>query len=139
MNRTPNADPKQRSICLIDRDGSWYLISIQDPRETTFYLLTPIPADFGVAFLVEKQDEQGTAATYRVNTGDRNHWPECDCAGHAYRGHCRHVTGIRALQQAGKLPGLAPLPAIRCGRDARHEPECVPGYFGTDGYPDDAA
>jgi len=92
---------KQRTIGLVAREREWFLLEVFDSRKTDFYLAKPIPSDWGQAFLLEKQDDAGTAETYRVCL-DGQH-STCDCKGHSYHGHCKHWQGLLALREAGKL------------------------------------
>lgn len=148
---------KVRTISLIDREGAWHLVQIEENGRVDFYLVSRIPTDWGCGFVVEKQDlaSEAPAEVYHVNTGDEQNWPECSCKGWTYHGKCRHVSGLRALQKRGILPGHSSLPdsSIRevGSRPAeplsrrhrslasayRHEPEAF-YHENTEG-PDDAA
>jgi len=143
-------------VRLVDRQGDWFLVEVSNGRAVTFYLATVTQNDLrGASFQLEKQDERGTADTYQVFTGSSTDHPECDCPDFQFRqrGTCKHVDALRALQQAGKLPGLAELPCrslveatqrFRPGRD--DEPATLPlsrrrsraNVLQLDG-PDDAA
>lgn len=101
---TRKASGKQRSIGIVATEGHWLLIELFDGKRLDFYLARQFPTDFGTGFLLEKQDASGTAETYRTNIGDARHYPECDCKGHSYRGHCKHAEGLKALLKAGRLP-----------------------------------
>jgi hypothetical protein len=66
------------------------------------YFLDRIPADFGMAFLVEKRDYAvGEEHCYHVNL-DGEHGT-CECKGFLRWNHCRHVESLRALAAAGKV------------------------------------
>lgn len=106
MNATqPRLKKQARSVCLVERSGEWFLLAVCDGRHTepTYYLARRIASDWGTAFELEKQDAQGTAETYRVCLAGRD--STCDCKGHCYRGHCKHVLALQALAAHGRLPG----------------------------------
>lgn len=93
----------QRAIGLVERQGEWFLLEVTVGKQTDFYIGRQIPADFGVAFALEKQDAEGTAETYHVNLGGADSWPTCDCKGFCYHGHCKHAEGLLALRKTGRL------------------------------------
>ena len=65
------------------------------------YLLTPLAADFGRGFKVEKIGLEGRGEFYHVNLdGDKR---TCECKGYLKWGHCKHADGLAALVVAGKL------------------------------------
>jgi hypothetical protein len=41
--------------------------------------------------------------------------PTCNCPGHRYRGACKHLDALLALQAQGKLDAIPapPMPAVR--------------------------
>jgi hypothetical protein len=105
----PARKPPSRSIGIVelpapDSDG-WSAIRIMVGQETTVYLLRAVPADFGEGFQLEKLDEGlQTVETYDVNLmGQESTWT---CPGHTFHGHCRHVSGLQALDAKGKLRRL---------------------------------
>jgi hypothetical protein len=65
------------------------------------YFLTPMPADFGRAFKVEKVGLTVNDPPYHVNIdrGKRS----CECKGFLRHGHCKHADGLAALIAAGRL------------------------------------
>ena len=64
------------------------------------YFITPIPADFGRGFLVEKMGTVEDGA-YHVNLDGRR--SSCECRGFTRHGYCKHVQGLGAAVRAGKL------------------------------------
>ncbi len=74
------------------------MVRITVGKEQADYFLTPIPADFGRAFRVEKIGQDGR---YHVNLDGNNN--TCDCPGHEKLGHCKHADGLAALVAAGRL------------------------------------
>jgi len=139
---------------VVTREGNHFLLEVQQPTGTDYYIVTPIPADYGTAFRVAKQHptEDRDLAVYHVNIGDM-HDPaavdaSCECPGFCYRGKCRHILGIRTLIDSGKLPWprsrscLAEAPFIPGRSD---EPRFAPQRlrYALDGtestHPDDAA
>jgi hypothetical protein len=84
------------------------------------YYVTAMPADFGVAYRLEKfagQVEEGEPSEYCVNLDVAN--PErgnhlCPCLGQQRWGHrrpCKHIRSLLKLHAEGKLPQL---PARLC-------------------------
>jgi hypothetical protein len=75
------------------------------PRAEVFeYLVTPLAADFGRGFLLSKfraPGDEEQPEVYQVNVnGPRS---VCTCLGHLSHGHCKHVDGLNALCNAGRL------------------------------------
>lgn len=77
------------------------IVSITVGRDQFTYWLSPLAADFGRAFRLEKFGDGGES--YAVNLGGDGHHPSCECKGSLAHGHCKHVSGIQALVAAGKL------------------------------------
>jgi hypothetical protein len=67
------------------------------------YILSRIPADFGVGVHVEKAGSTSDGEQYDVNISDAlGH--QCSCpAGAYYRGECRHMQMAKAAIQLGLL------------------------------------
>ncbi len=103
-----------------DTDG-WSAIAITVGKQTDTYLVHFIPSDFGfgaVGFEVEKLDaDLATIEAYHVHLADRPEVCSCECKGFLRWNHCKHLDGLKALNQAGKFPRLY------TARDARHDPE----------------
>jgi hypothetical protein len=64
------------------------------------YYVTPIPGDFGTAFQVQKVITKG-GEVYNVNLNGRK--STCECKGFLRWGRCKHVAGLQALRDEGKL------------------------------------
>ena len=78
--------------------------------ETWNYLAREIPAD-GMGqgcrgFELEKlgTNLEPTGEVYHVLLDPREGFSKCDCPGGEYHQHCKHLDGLAALRQAGKLP-----------------------------------
>jgi hypothetical protein len=84
-----------RLLTPLNEEGRNALVTITTGRTAADYWVSRLPADFGTAFLVEKL---GSDDRYHVNTDGH-----CDCKGHTYHGHCKHVDGLAALVKAGRL------------------------------------
>jgi hypothetical protein len=83
-------------------DGRAGTVRIIIGKEDTFYELAPIPeAAWCMAFTLTKEDR----TTYAVNLGDpaKGMPPSCECLGYLRWGRCKHVSGLMALVNAGKL------------------------------------
>ncbi len=106
-----------------DTDG-WGAIAITIGKQTDTYLVHFIPSDFGngaIGLEVEKLNaDLATIENYHVHLSDRPEECSCTCPHATYRPHaapCRHIAGLKALDQAGKFPRLY------TARDARRDPE----------------
>ena len=101
MPRTPRTQPT-RTIRLVrppDETGVG-VFCVTLGKEATFYTLHEIPCEIGGrGFAVHKT---GLGTLYHVRIGE----PEdcsCECMGFLRHGYCRHVLGLQALAQAGKV------------------------------------
>src|SRR6202161_4557772 len=99
--REPRPSPT-RTIRLVqppDGDGV-AVFCVKLGKEATFYTLREIPCEIGGrGFAVHKT---GLGTLYHVRIGE----PEdcsCECMGYRRHGYCRHVLGLQALAQAGKV------------------------------------
>jgi hypothetical protein len=77
------------------------VVRIRVGSDSADYLLTPIPADFGRGFRLEKVGLESRGEVYAVNV-DGNAGT-CECKGFLRWGRCKHRDGIQALIAAGKL------------------------------------
>jgi hypothetical protein len=78
---------------------------VKAPRTELYeYLVSPLAADFGKGFLLSRfraPGEEDQPETYQTNVdGPRS---VCSCKGNLAHGHCKHVSALAALVQAGKL------------------------------------
>lgn len=89
-----------RSVALhIRPDGAAPgAIELTVGKQSGGYLMTEIGSDFGRAFAVEKA-EDGTVYHVLLDGAESS----CECMGHLRHGHCKHVSGLSALIDAGKL------------------------------------
>jgi hypothetical protein len=78
------------------------VLAITVGKDTTRYWLRRLAGDFGDAFEVEKFASAG-GETYHVSLGEDETESSCECNGFVHHGHCKHVSGLLALRQAGKL------------------------------------
>jgi hypothetical protein len=87
-------------------------ISIEKPRsfEVFQYWLSSLDSDFGAAYLFTKFaaiEKDGEPNEYHVNLDFERGFHTCECKGHLHHGHktqCKHIAGLLALINAGKLP-----------------------------------
>ena len=100
--RKPRPKP-QRSIRLEVRpeENGLGIVRITVGREYADYFLTPIPADYGRGFKVEKVGLTVNDPPYHVNIDGDNR--SCECKGFLHHGHCKHSDGLAALIAAGRL------------------------------------
>jgi hypothetical protein len=83
-------------------DGTNGVVRIRVGKAQADYLLTPIPADFGRGFRLEKVGlEADGEGPYHVNLDGAS--GTCDCKGFGRWNHCKHADGLAALIAAGKL------------------------------------
>jgi len=78
-----------------------HVVVIRDGAREDHYTVSPLPADFGLAFEVEKFLPAQWPAYQVLLADDGRH--ACTCKGFCARGTCRHVAGLLALRQAGQL------------------------------------
>jgi hypothetical protein len=76
------------------------IVVITVGREEANYCVRPLPSDFGQAFEVEKIFVPD-GNTYHIRLDGEG--GSCECKGFLRWGHCRHVEGLQALRDAGKL------------------------------------
>jgi hypothetical protein len=81
------------------------ILDITEGEALTSYFLYPLASDFGLAYRLEKfgvHQRGDDDAVYHVCL--ELDAATCDCKGHTYAGHCRHVEALQALQAKGELP-----------------------------------
>ena len=101
--RKPRAKPARFVRLVIEPDGanSLGVVRLTVAGRSADYLLTPIPADFGRGFRLEKIGLEANGEAYHVNLdGDRR---SCECKGFGRWDHCKHADGLAALIAAGRL------------------------------------
>src|SRR5262245_13197450 len=100
--RKPRQKPARFVRLCVRPDGSAPgVVRLTVGKEQADYMLTPIPADFGRGFKLEKIGLEGNGETYHVNLGGDG--GTCECKGWLRWGHCKHVDGLAALIAAGRL------------------------------------
>jgi hypothetical protein len=77
----------------------FFVVRIIEGKKADFYAVRPIPSDWGTAYTMAKLPEE--QAPYHVCLAGAD--STCDCKGHSRHGHCRHVEGLTALTNAGRL------------------------------------
>jgi hypothetical protein len=99
--RQPRTKPP-RHIGVVVRPSDvnpCYIVRVVEGKKTDHFAVTPLASDYGTAFAVEKvgagQDPYHVCLAGADST--------CDCKGHLHHGNCRHVEGLAALQNAGRL------------------------------------
>jgi hypothetical protein len=100
-SRKPRPEPT-RTIRLLSPPGpdGVAVCCVTVGKESSYYVLHEIPCEIGGrGFAVHRL---GLGTLYHVRVGA----PEdcsCECWGFLYYGYCKHVLGLRALTEAGKL------------------------------------
>ena len=101
--RKPRPRPERRIRLEVPpgENGGLGIVRITVGTRRDDYFLTPMPADFGRAFKVEKVGLTVNDPPYHVNIdGDQR---SCECKGFLRHGHCKHADGLAALIAAGRL------------------------------------
>ena len=108
MNATATVPTRQRKprtkpqrfirLCVKPCDGAPGVVRITVGGKSQDYFLSPLAADFGTAFLLEKI---GAEEAYHVNLNGSQ--SSCECKGFLRHGHCKHIVGLAALIAAGRL------------------------------------
>jgi hypothetical protein len=113
MESTPQAPAKQprsrkprtkpvRTIGVAVRPSDvnpYFVIRITEGKKTDLYSVRPIPSDWGKAYAMAKLPEEQDPYHVCLAGADS----VCDCKGFLRHGHCRHVEGLTALTNAGRL------------------------------------
>lgn len=99
--RQPRPQPN-RSIRMVHPPGpdGVAVACISLGKETTFYTLREIPCEIGGRGFAMHRTGLGTLYHVRIGTPREC---SCECLGFLRYGYCRHVLGLQALVQAGKL------------------------------------
>jgi hypothetical protein len=99
MAATPSPERRIRLIRPPDADGVGVFAIFQD-RQTAFYTVREIPCDVGGrGFEVHRL---GLGSLYHVRVGEPREC-SCECLGFLSHRRCRHILGLRALIERGKI------------------------------------
>jgi hypothetical protein len=100
--RKPRPKPQRFVRLMVSPavDGTG-VVRLTVAKKADDYFLTPIPADFGRGFKVEKVGLDCRESAYAVNLDGEKR--SCECKGYLRHGHCKHSDGLAALVAAGKL------------------------------------
>ena len=105
---------RERRLRLIQAPGARGesgLLRIEVGRDVFLYSLTPLPADFGVAWRLTKivmravadgMWEPAATERYDVLLADDGR-DLCECKGFAHAGRCKHVSAVAKLRQLGLI------------------------------------
>ncbi|HZY87334.1 MAG TPA: hypothetical protein VFE78_21035 [Gemmataceae bacterium] len=85
----------------------------------------PFPSDYGRAFRLRKLEADGGEVYDVLLDADG---PTCGCPGHSYRGACKHLDALLALQAQGKLDAIPapPRPAAAPAPEPAPAPQAAP-------------
>jgi hypothetical protein len=99
--RKPRAKPQRFArLCIRPEGTAPGIVRLTVGNAAQDYFLTPIAADYGRGFVLEKLGIDA-AGKYAVNIDGEGR--TCECKGHLRHGHCKHSDGIAALIAAGWL------------------------------------
>ena len=99
QQRKPRPKPERRISLITMADGS-NGVRIKVGKTVNDYRLTPLFADFGgAAFHLDKEGNGGESYDVMLD-GKLSH---CECAGFLRWTRCKHVEGLIALQNAGRI------------------------------------
>jgi hypothetical protein len=99
--RKPRVRPA-RSIGVAVRPSDvnpFFVVRITEGKKTDFYSVRPLASDWGTAYAMAKLPEESEPYGVCLAGADS----VCDCKGHTRHGHSRHVEGLTALTNAGRL------------------------------------
>jgi len=99
--RKPRTKPARRIGVAVrpSEVNPFFVIRITEGKKTDLYSVRPIPSDWGTAYTMAKLPEENDP--YHVNLAGAD--STCDCKGHTRHGHCRHVEGLTALTNSGRM------------------------------------
>ena len=118
----PKKDRHIRLLALLDTGAG--ILQIDDGKTVDRYFFAPLASDFGRGFTVEKwadaTDDRpaGVVETYHVCLNGKASL--CACKGFLRWNHCKHIEGLQALMDAGKLAS-ASAPVCRKPAPCPHE------------------
>jgi len=97
MNATPKKP--QRTLHYNRLSG---ILHLADRRGEVGYYLDRLESDLGPAYRLTKiLATPGEPDHYDVLISST--YGSCECKGHLYTGHCKHVDSVRVLRQRGDL------------------------------------
>jgi hypothetical protein len=101
--RKPRTKPvrKIRLVLPMNEQGMNGIVRITSGKLVDEYFLDQLTTDFGEGYELTKRTYGEEDTRYHINLAFENN--TCDCKGHLQHGHCKHVDGLIALKQAGKL------------------------------------
>jgi len=104
MSRSKPTRPRTiRLVRPLGPDGL-ALVCLDNGKEATFYTLCEIPCEIGGRGFALHRTGLGTLYHVRIGTAEQC---DCDCLGFLQHGHCKHVLGLLALLNAGRLTSPA--------------------------------
>jgi len=84
--------------------GTVRVLWITRDKLTLAYRLETIASDLGgIAFQLEKAHQVGNDMPEVYHVLLNGHNTSCTCAGHSFRGKCKHTDALEALIRAGKI------------------------------------
>jgi hypothetical protein len=94
------AKPSRTVRLVRDLTDEVGVICLSVGKETTYYTVREIPCEIGGrGFAIHKL---GLGTLYHVRVGEREDC-SCECMGFLRHGYCKHVLGLLALVQSGKM------------------------------------
>jgi hypothetical protein len=94
--------PLPRTIRLVRPPGpdGVAVACVKMGKHTSFYTLREIPCEIGGRGFAMHRTGLGTLYHVRLGAPEES---SCECLGYLRHGYCRHLLGIQALVQAGKV------------------------------------
>jgi hypothetical protein len=113
-NPRPRVKPARKAT--LQTIGNVLVLWLTTGKLTIGYQLERIDSELGgTAFRLAKAHQGGNDEPEVYHVLLHGWQTSCDCAGHSYTGHCKHVEGLEALIKAGKIEAPAtisnPIPA----------------------------
>jgi len=103
MKTTKRKKP-ERKIRLLALTANGGMFQVTEGKKVDLYFFQPLASDFGKAFAVDKLAPDFDAPPLeKYQTCLNGEDSVCCCKGFLHWGHCRHIEGLTALQEAGKL------------------------------------
>jgi hypothetical protein len=100
--RTRAKPPRWIRLDLAPFEGNPGILTITVGKEAAEYLVWPMASDFGRAFRLDKVMDCD-AITYHVLLDPEGSKHSCECKGFLRWNHCKHIEGLLALHQGGRL------------------------------------